>query len=61
MWKIGEDVNILLQGMDCFCLLFMFEGYPISLLKAQTSGLKCIVSDYVTNNVEFYRWKSIFG
>lgn len=43
-----EDVNLILQAMDVFLLPSLFEGFPIALVEAQTSGLPCIVSDTVT-------------
>lgn len=44
-----DNVNEWLQAFDVFCLPSLFEGFPISLVEAQTSGLKCIVSKNVTN------------
>lgn len=49
-WK--NNVNEWLQAFDVFCLPSLFEGFPISLVEAQTSGLKCIVSDSVTREVD---------
>lgn len=54
-----SDVPELLQVMDVFYLPSHFEGLPVSLIEAQASGLKCIVSDKVSrqsdisNNVRF--------
>lgn len=45
------DVPQLLQAMDIFCLPSRFEGLPISLVEAQMSGLLCIASDSVTEEV----------
>lgn len=44
-----EDVAELLQTMDIFCLPSRFEGFPISLVEAQASGLPCLVSDRITS------------
>ena len=46
-----SDVNQLLQAMDVFCLPSRFEGFPISLIEAHASGLKCIASDRITEEV----------
>ncbi len=45
------DVPQLLQAMDMFCLPSRFEGLPISLIEAQMSGLLCVASDSVTEEV----------
>lgn len=46
-----NDVNRLLQGMDLFVFPSLFEGFPIGLIEAQTTGLNCIVSDQITSEV----------
>jgi glycosyltransferase involved in cell wall biosynthesis len=54
-----SDVPELLQVMDVFYLPSHFEGLPVSLVEAQASGLKCLVSDHVSRqsdisgNVQF--------
>lgn len=50
---IIEDIPEILQGMDLFLFPSLYEGLPVSLVEAQVSGLKCIVSDTVTNEVVF--------
>ena len=50
-WR--EDISNLLLAMDIFCLPSRFEGLPISLVEAQVSGLKCLVSENVTREVNF--------
>ena len=47
-----EDVEEYLHGMDVFCLPSRFEGFPISVIEAQASGLRCLVSDQVTDEVK---------
>lgn len=42
-----KDVNNILQGMDIFILPSKFEGFPVALIEAQTTGLKCLVSDQI--------------
>lgn len=42
------DVDKLYQAMDLFVLPSRFEGMPITLVEAQTSGLKCLCSDTIT-------------
>lgn len=43
------DVDKLYQAMDIFVLPSLFEGFPIVLIEAQTSGLPCYVSNVVTH------------
>lgn len=43
-----DDTDRILQAMDVYLLPSLFEGFPISLVEAQTAGLPCIVSDLVT-------------
>lgn len=46
------DINNILQGIDVFLFPSKYEGLPVSLIEAQASGLKCIVSDIVSNEVK---------
>lgn len=46
-----ENVYDYLQAFDVFCLPSKFEGFPISVVEAQTAGLPCIVSDKITEEV----------
>lgn len=54
-----SDVAELMQMMDVFIMPSFYEGFPVTLLEAQTSGLPCVVSDAIsrevdiTGNVEF--------
>lgn len=48
-WR--EDIPDFLQAMDVFCLPSIFEGLPISVVEAQAAGIKCLVSDHVTEEV----------
>ena len=55
-----SDANNFYQAMDIFVFPSIYEGLGISLVEAQTSGLKCFASDRVprevdvTGTVEFY-------
>jgi|SRR5690554_89816 len=54
-----SDVPELLHAMDVFLMPSIYEGLPVTVIEAQASGLKCIISDNITqevkitNNVEF--------
>lgn len=47
-----DDVNMYLSAADIFLLPSHYEGFPMSLIEAQASGLYCIVSDTVTRSVD---------
>ena len=46
------DVWRILNAFDVFCFPSLYEGFGIAVLEAQTSGLKCIVSDVITREVD---------
>ncbi len=48
------DVANIMQMMDVFVFPSLYEGFPVSLVEAQTSGLKCVVSDTITKDVDIY-------
>lgn len=41
----------IMNAMDCIVLPSLTEGFPISIIEAQAAGLKCILSDTVTKEV----------
>lgn len=43
-----NDVPQLLQAMDLFLFPSLYEGLPLSLIEAQTSGILCIISDTIS-------------
>lgn len=46
-----NDLNRLLQAFDLFVLTSFNEGFPVSVIEAQTAGLRCLISDSVTKEV----------
>lgn len=44
---IRNDIPELLQAMDIFLFPSLFEGLPVSLVEAQATGIKCVISDGV--------------
>lgn len=44
---IRDDVDAILQAMDIFLFPSLFEGLPVSLVEAQATGIKCVISDGV--------------
>ncbi|GAB1793265.1 glycosyltransferase family 1 protein [Priestia megaterium] len=48
---VRSDIPDLLQAMDLFLFPSLYEGLPVTLVEAQASGLKCIVSNTITDEV----------
>ena len=44
---IRNDIPEILQAMDVFLFPSLFEGLPVSLVEAQTTGIQCVISDGV--------------
>lgn len=49
--KECDSIHKILQVMDVFIFPSLWEGLGISLVEAQASGLKCIVSDIIKEEV----------
>lgn len=49
---VRSDIANLMQGMDLFLFPSLFEGLPVVLVEAQAAGLKCIISDSITNETD---------
>lgn len=55
---VRDDVNDIMQVMDVFLFPSLYEGLPVTMVEAQSSGLKCFISDKVpsqciiTHNVD---------
>lgn len=48
-----KDVENYYQIMDYFVFPSLFEGLPGTVVEAQAAGLKCIISDKITQEVGF--------
>lgn len=48
---LRTDISDMLQAMDFFVFPSIWEGMPLSLLEALSSGLTCIISDHITKDV----------
>ena len=42
-----SDVSDLMQAMDVFLFPSLYEGFPLTMIEAQSSGLNCIISDKI--------------
>lgn len=49
---LRNDVKELLQGFDLFLFPSLFEGLPVTLVEAQASGLKCFISNTITDEID---------
>lgn len=47
-----SDVELVLQAFDIFLFPSIFEGFPVSLIEAQASGLPCLISDSITKEID---------
>ena len=45
------DVYDVLQVLDFFVFPSLFQGLPVTVIEAQASGLKCFISERITNEV----------
>ncbi len=45
---VRSDVSKIYSAMDVFLFPSLYEGMPNTVIEAQTSGLKCLVSDAIT-------------
>lgn len=45
---VRSDIPDLLQAMDVFLFPSLYEGLPVTLVEAQTTGINCILSDNIS-------------
>lgn len=45
---VRNDIHRLYQAMDCFVLPSLYEGFPVSIIEAEASGLPCVMADTIT-------------
>jgi glycosyltransferase involved in cell wall biosynthesis len=48
---VQPNVSDYLQAMDVFLFPSLYEGLPGAVLEAQTAGLRCFISDTITDEV----------
>lgn len=49
---VRSDIFELLNAFDLFIMPSFYEGLPVSVIEAQASGLKCLLSDTITKEVD---------
>lgn len=49
---VRSDIQNLLLAMDCLVFPSLHEGFPLTLIEAQTSKLPCVVSSEITKSVK---------
>lgn len=49
----GNQKNVyeIMQAMDIFIMPSIYEGFPVTLVEAQATGLRCLITDNITNEV----------
>ena len=52
---IRNDVNNLLMASDYYLMPSRFEGLSVAAIEAQASGIKCLLSDCVSKDVDITR------
>ncbi len=48
---VRSDVERLLSAADCYIMPSLYEGLPVAAVEAQCSGLPCVLSDNITDEV----------
>lgn len=49
--KGRDDIPQIMTAMDVFVMPSKWEGFPITLIEAQSIGLQCVISDVITSEV----------
>ena len=49
---VRDDIPDLLSAMDCFLMPSLFEGLPFVLVESQATGLPCLVSNNMNQEVK---------
>ncbi|MFJ7927803.1 glycosyltransferase family 1 protein [Peribacillus sp. NPDC096448] len=49
---VRDDVHEVMQAFNVLLLPSLYEGLPVTLVEAQAIGLKCIISNAVTTDVD---------
>ena len=64
---VRSDINDILLASDVFLFPSLYEGLPVTLVEAQVSGIKCVISDaipkdcLITKNIDVVPLESTAG
>ena len=58
MFKSRSDIPEILKAMDVFVFPSWFEGLSVTMVEAQVSGVRCVVSDRI-NSASFLSPKTV--
>lgn len=48
---LRSDIPEILSAIDVLLFPSIYEGFPVTLVEAQAAGLKCVISDTITKQV----------
>ena len=49
---VRKDIDVLMNAADLFIMTSLYEGFPVTAIEAETSGLPCLFSDTITDEVK---------
>ena len=57
---IKKDTEKYYSVMDAFVFPSKYEGLPVSLIEAQTAGIRCYISDIISREVDFNNGRVVY-
>lgn len=49
---VRDDISKIMQAIDMFLMPSKFEGLPVAAIEAQSSGVRCILSENITKEIK---------
>ena len=49
---VRSDIARIVSAMNCFLMPSLYEGLPVTLVEAQSSGLPCLIADTITADIK---------
>ena len=49
---VRNDVDKIMKALDLFVFPSLYEGLPLTLVEAESTGVSCIVSDTITKEID---------